>query len=1776
MNNKVKKYINKHLANKYLALGILTISFFLMPYGEKYASAAAEKNAAYNKTGIINSSEKLNDSSLEVEIAEKIKNNNTSKIKEQAKTGKSQNNSKGQFSKEFKKGTAETEIIKKFYTSSLTPDKRKEFHDIITQYKKNRKKAEPSYSLYIMGLIREISGEPETAISVYEKLIDLYPKSKNANLSKERISECYLALGNKENAIENYLDYYKWKISEGKREEILFKIAKIYNQTLTTFEAIIKAYKAAAENYEYSKGKAIDYLVGYFKGFHLLDAHMATFYYRRIIKEYPDGLYKFEALLNMSIIFAYDLSDIETAKKLLIKLDSEKSEYVPEESSMKIKRLGRMIFGLLCLFHSPEAAAPDSYAIFKKIVLDEKKDSISCVSSYYLGYYYENMYSVAITKNTGEIKFNEKSKIENYIAELANDSKRNYVDNAISAYMLGFFINKDDFYAEESAYRASFLLINYYSDIDSVKKIYKMVKKSIKSVRREKDFEDLINLKLPQSFDKNYSALYSKEKKLYETSQYKQAIETHEEIVSKSGKGAEAEFSMYEIARIYEEDLKDYDMAVNTYKRFIEKFPGSPRIDKVIYQTAKIYEKNLLDLNEAVKYYNKLMDEGHDQLWIFQAGVDLCELYTNPALKKDKEIEAVLEKLLIKVPMREDEVLYKIAELKQKSNKKGDAQLETFEKIVRDYPESIYFENSLDKLLSSVYKDNLSELSQKIALAKTKKEITTDEILVIMNEKLEKEKFIGNQQEASGTLNEMKKLASGSDETILIEKQILELQLENVKESDKAIAGLKELAQKAAGLKSEPEILYAYAKALDDREKDYKNAVREYEKIIKMNKIHSKTQMMALFKAGIIYALNFKDYENAFRCYSLIMAKYSKEAREEKLDAKIANLLNVDLSILQSYLGSYTAQDKSDKATKETELIKKVTAATEETALENESGGIMDVLGTIGKTIIGAGSTSENILASEEPLTADETDEIIEETPSWFSKASRPGYESASWFKKGGMKAPDADYSWFQKPVDLSDIGITTPTWFKQGGLKIKKAAGKSDPELEKLKAELMLPVVRTSKTGKYLNYIENNPNSPKLPIIYYYLGLSYEENEDYKKAAESYTKIIDEYNSYAKITTDAYERLAVIYAEKNKDFGRALYLVSQMKEKMPKSFTQGDAIAAKIKNYQKISDNEKYIKNHLGDEKCLELMYENAKIYENSLKDYNNAISYLNKCTAYINGETEEIKYKLEIVRICTEKTKNYELALDEYQDILERFPSATEENEIRYRAAEILINNFNKKEDAVALLEKVKTQGKKSEIYKDAMLLLNSAYSDDKINEKADTVATLKQVIPELKLSSDVQKQMKKIEIDKKAADLLEIIETNEENPSNVQYMYYIARLYEREAEDYESAAKYYKKLIEMKINDSLLIQAISSLGLIYETKLKKPQLAIDLYREFIVKNIPDDIDFLAFMQFKIGEDYELLKKRKECIEAYRKVRFYFPVSRWAKTADDRVEQILAMPDKFITLYERPKYEDDETTMEIAVAEKKGTFEVALATGEISFTSAEIEIANEKDPEKKIEKLQALIDNLPEKDKKIPIYLIEMSKVCDQTKKIEKSTEALKRIIDEFPKYERYYDVALKLAESYRAAGNVEEAARYYKQIVQESPQYDKTEYVRYMLGKMYIEKREYVYAIETFQELVDRYQDSMYAKTALYEKGLVNERYMKDYDAAIRDFEQMVDRYFDHENAPDAQIEIAWIYENAKYDLPKAKEAYNKALEKFPNTPKRREIIDAIERINSKLPK
>ena len=66
----------------------------------------------------------------------------------------------------------------------------------------------------------------------------------------------------------------------------------------------------------------------------------------------------------------------------------------------------------------------------------------------------------------------------------------------------------------------------------------------------------------------------------------------------------------------------------------------------------------------------------------------------------------------------------------------------------------MYFEDALDRVLGVHYKENLSEISKKVILAKEKKE---GDLKAVLEEKLEKEIFIKNYKDALSTIDELKK-----------------------------------------------------------------------------------------------------------------------------------------------------------------------------------------------------------------------------------------------------------------------------------------------------------------------------------------------------------------------------------------------------------------------------------------------------------------------------------------------------------------------------------------------------------------------------------------------------------------------------------------------------------------------------------------------------------------------------------------------------------------------------------------------------------------------------------------------------------------------------------------------------------------------------------------------------------------------------------------------------------------------------------------------------------
>lgn len=106
------------------------------------------------------------------------------------------------------------------------------------------------------------------------------------------------------------------------------------------------------------------------------------------------------------------------------------------------------------------------------------------------------------------------------------------------------------------------------------------------------------------------------------------------------------------------------------------------------------------------------------------------------------------------------------------------------------------------------------------------------------------------------------------------------------------------------------------------------------------------------------------------------------------------------------------------------------------------------------------------------------------------------------------------------------------------------------------------------------------------------------------------------------------------------------------------------------------------------------------------------------------------------------------------------------------------------------------------------------------------------------------------------------------------------------------------------------------------------------------------------------------------------------------------------------------------------------------------------------------------------------------------------------------------------------------------------------------QYRRGEALFEKGEFHSAVEVFRKIATYTPDSSWAPEALYQSGLVNYLYLKDYEEAVDDFAHLVYYYPRNKNAFDAQAKIVEIYVNKLDDPMQAIIELRKLIEKYPS--------------------
>lgn len=95
---------------------------------------------------------------------------------------------------------------------------------------------------------------------------------------------------------------------------------------------------------------------------------------------------------------------------------------------------------------------------------------------------------------------------------------------------------------------------------------------------------------------------------LKELKLYKEAISKYEQLVNNHPKSKWTPDAEYNIAAIYETNLKDYNKAIELYDKISAKYPDSDLNQKSLYRNAQIQERQN-DYKNACDNYNKLWNQ---------------------------------------------------------------------------------------------------------------------------------------------------------------------------------------------------------------------------------------------------------------------------------------------------------------------------------------------------------------------------------------------------------------------------------------------------------------------------------------------------------------------------------------------------------------------------------------------------------------------------------------------------------------------------------------------------------------------------------------------------------------------------------------------------------------------------------------------------------------------------------------------------------------------------------------------------------------------------------------------------------------------------------------------------------------------------------------------------------------------------------------------------------------------------------------------------------------
>lgn len=1623
--------------------------------------------------------------------------------------------------------------------AKATPENRAKIRALLAEFREHRARSGTAYARYMLGRIQALAGDMKEARRAMRAVIERHPKSRWVMPAREALAEFFVLEDKFDEAVAEYEKILaSATLTDRRRKDIYLRMARIYGARLTSFERILEAYRKIAARPEYNRDRVIRYLGGFFKGYHLLKAHYAVKYYDLVAKLFPDEPEADEARMRLGMIFGYDLSD--DARALRHFGGIIRSPRATDEE----RRRATLLSGLLEQFRpgraNDYAAFPYHYALLDAGGTDE----IRATAVFYLARMFEEAASRGAPDPADAGAAPDLSGTDPVaLKKMLFDRRIGPDRKAFELHVENLARSGDAFYAGLSAVRLASLLAFRQGRTAPIELVERTLAARFPGSEWLTEIERVRTYALPKFYDPAFTQAFSRATRLYEEGEYEQSMAILQGIVDAGGDGPEAEWAHFTITRIVEEDLRDDAKAIGRYREFLERFPDSSRRDKVKYQIARIYEVNLLDYHRAQEIYREIVDGSGEQMWVFQAALNLAAL-AKDVFNKPADAEKIYAEVLERVPARRDEFLYRLAKIKEEGKKRADA-LPLFRKIVEESPQSPFFEEALQAIVDARAREGLTELDAKIQRGGE----GTAEVTALLERKFEQQLRLKDYEEAAKTADAMMAKASGTGEVAALAVRKARA-LANVK--DKAPEAVKIAAAAVENL-ADPaqreEALFFIGQTHELKTGDWVRAKEVYDLLLKEAR-DGPVRMNALYRRGVIAALKDKEIDRAYDLYRELISRYGEEAREAGLLDRIQNLLRADVTRILLTGDEEAAREALDEP---------------------------DPAADTGEIVLGGGATIED--AAPLPARA---------FGPWFRpvRAERLR-EGGSWFS--AAFADDPGTFWTRRDASRA--------WFARG-----KARDERDPEeleaeeiarqeefLGRLTFESNAPPVESPKSVYYLHWLKRNASGEKTPIVLLALARSHEESGDLTKALDACARLLENH----PLAPEAGEAaaLAAVIRAKTGEFAAA--------QEGLEAFARAGRIdaAAREKTVRTIAALEKvraaddYVNGHPGDPRSLELLVETARLQEKDLSDPEAAIAAYNRAASFTAGETGEVGFRREIIRLSIAR-KDLETADEEYLDLIARFREMDGFADLLFEYAQFLVKERKAPKEALPYLREIRDRHVESPRHGEALALLSELLPEENLAERRGVFQALLEASPDMSLRTKFSESIRLLDTREKIAEIRALIRRKTEGcaahrgetrdgcdtcsalaqnsadmvtarePEIFAWYKYVARLEERELSDRKAAIATLGEMLTHDPPPAMKKEAVLKLGDLLGAEGRHLE-ASEMFRRQALKGFDADPAFAAYLQFLCARALEEGGKFEEAQEEYRKTALFFPFSEWAKSArlalvtfDERVRERREERERKAEL-ERKKFE-----FELPGAEPGTTAEVAAGSGEVALKKAE-------KPEERLEQIYAEVEK-NEKAPGVPRLLLEAAQLERQLNRPDRMIEAWKKLVENFPQHPDFYNIVFLMAEEYKKAGNLPEAIPYYKRIVDEQPQFNRTEYVQHTLGKLYSQTGDFLYALDVFRQLIDRYQDHEYSKDAQFEVAVIRERDLREYDEAILEYRKMADRYFDHPRAVDALISVGRIYETVKNDYAAARDAYQEVLDKFPNTERRREVTFAIERV------